>query len=132
VGCGAPGTTGVIYTTNNIVAYFSDKRLKKDIELIANPLSKVLSLRGVTYTQNQLAEQYGYNNYELQVGVIAQDVQAVLPEAVKLAPFDTDEDGTSKSGENYMTVQYEKIVPLLIEAIKELTAKVAVLEEKLK
>jgi Chaperone of endosialidase len=132
VGCGAPGTTGVIYTTNNIVAYFSDKRLKKDIELIADPLSKVLSLRGVTYTQNQLAEQYGYNNYESQVGVIAQDVQAVLPEAVKLAPFDTDEDGTSKSGENYMTVQYEKIVPLLIEAIKELTAKVAVLEEKLK
>jgi hypothetical protein len=132
VGCGPSGTPGTIYTTGNIVAYFSDKRLKKDIELIADPLSKVLSLRGVTYTQNQLAEQYGYTNYESQVGVIAQDVQAVLPEAVKLAPFDTDTDGSSKSGENYMTVQYEKIVPLLIEAIKELTAKVAVLEEKLK
>jgi len=132
VGCGPAGTTGTIYTTNNIVAFYSDQRLKKNIELIINPLDKVLSLRGVTYTQNELAEQYGYTNYESQVGVIAQDVQAVLPEAVKLAPFDTDTDGSSKSGENYMTVQYEKIVPLLIEAIKELTAKVAVLEEKLK
>lgn len=132
VGIGPSGTPGMIVTTNNIIAYYSDQRLKKDIELIADPLSKVLSLRGVTYTQNEVAEQYGYTNYDSQVGVIAQDVQAVLPEAVKLAPFDTDADGTSKSGENYMTVQYEKIVPLLIEAIKELTAKVAVLEEKLK
>ena len=132
VGVGPSGTPGMIVTTNNIIAYYSDQRLKKDIELIADPLSKVLSLRGVTYTQNEVAEQYGYTNYDSQVGVIAQDVQAVLPEAVKLAPFDSNADGTSKSGENYMTVQYEKIVPLLIEAIKELTAKVAVLEEKLK
>jgi hypothetical protein len=132
VGCGPSGVGGTIYTTNNIVAYYSDQRLKKDIELIVDPLNKVLSLRGVTYTQNLAAEQYGYTDYSRQVGVIAQDVQAVLPEAVKLAPFDSNEDGTSKSGENYMTVQYEKIVPLLIEAIKELTAKVAVLEEKLK
>jgi hypothetical protein len=42
-----------------------------------------------------------------------------LPEAVKLAPFDRDEDGKSKSGENYLTIQYEKVVPLLVEAIKE-------------
>jgi len=51
--------------------------------------------------------------------VFAQDVQAVLPEAVKLAPFDNNGNNESISGENYLTVQYEKIVPLLIEAIKE-------------
>ena len=58
-----------------------------------------------------------------------QKVQAVLPEAVKRAPFDT-EAGGSKSGENYMTVQYEKLVPLLIEAIKELNARIRILEGK--
>jgi hypothetical protein len=56
-------------------------------------------------------------------------VQAVLPEVIKPAPFDTDENGASKSGENYLTVQYEKIVPLLIEAIKELSKKVELLEQ---
>ena len=47
-----------------------------------------------------------------------QDIQDVIPEAVKPAPFDT-KDGESISGDNYLTVQYEKIVPLLIESIKE-------------
>jgi hypothetical protein len=60
----------------------------------------------------------------------------VLPEVVKLAPFDTklDENGNivSKSGENYLTVQYEKLVPLLIASIQELTDKVNNLEEQLK
>jgi hypothetical protein len=56
--------------------------------------------------------------------VFAQDVQQVQPEAVKPAPFDIAEDGTSSSGENYLTVQYEKLIPLLIEAIKELRAEV--------
>ena len=55
---------------------------------------------------------------ERQIGVFAQDVESVIPEAVKPAPFDT-ENGISKSGDNYLTVQYEKIVPLLIESIKE-------------
>jgi hypothetical protein len=74
---------------------------------------------------------------ERQVGVIAQDLQKVLPEVVKPAPFDInilDNDGntTSKSGENYLTVQYEKIVPLLVAAIQELNDKVNNLEEQLK
>ena len=72
------------------------------------------------------------------VGVFADELEAILPEAVKLAPFDTeyveDENGNriekSKSGENFRTVQYEKIVPLLIEAVKELKAEVERLKEK--
>jgi hypothetical protein len=66
-----------------------------------------------------LAEVYGFHNYEPQVGVIAQELQEVLPEAVKLAPFDTNAEQGSISGNDYLTVQYHKIVPLLIQAIKE-------------
>ena len=51
-----------------------------------------------------------------------------MPEAVKLAPFDDDGQGNSKSGENYKTVQYEKVVPLLVEAIKEQQEQIAQLK----
>ena len=122
------GTAGQIVATNSITAFYSDRRLKQNIVPIPNALDKVDRLSGVTYTQNEFAEQFGYNDYSQQVGVIAQQVQEVLPEVVKLAPFDMGPGGTSRSGENYLTVQYEKIVPLLVEAIKELRAEV----EKLK
>ena len=129
VGTGASGTAGEIRATNNITAYYSDKRLKKDIEKISNALSKLERINGVFYTQNELAEEFGYNDYSKQVGVIAQEIQEVLPEAVAFAPFDRDENDNSKSGENYLTVRYEKIVPLLIEAIKELLNRVENLEK---
>ena len=53
-----------------------------------------------------------------------------MPEVVKAAPFDLDENGNSKSGENYKTIQYEKLVPLLIEAIKELSNEINNLKNK--
>jgi hypothetical protein len=124
VGTAASGTAGEIRATNAITAFYSDKRLKTNFKAIENPLDKVDQLTGLMYTQNALAEQFGYNDYSQQVGVFAQDVQQVQPEAVKPAPFDIAEDGTSSSGENYLTVQYEKLIPLLIEAIKELRAEV--------
>ena len=127
VGTAASGTTGEIRATNNVTAFYSDKRLKEIAGPINNALNKISKISGVYYTQNKLAESYGYNNYEQQVGVIAQEIKEVLPEAVKFAPFDREvKDGkeVSKSGEEYLTVQYEKLVPLLIEAIKELSEKV--------
>jgi len=132
VGSAAPSTTtGQILASDNIIAYYSDARLKENITPIPDALAKVNTLSGVTYNSNDLAESYGYTDRSQQVGVIAQEVKAVLPQVIKPAPFDTDSEGNSKSGENYMTVQYEKLVPLLIEAIKELTAKVNDLESKL-
>lgn len=134
VGTAASGVTGQIRATDTITAFYSDERLKENIELIPNALEKVLTLRGVTYNSNQIAENYGYKNKEKQVGVLAQDVQKVLPEAVKPAPFDIMQLGEgieiSRSGENYMTVQYEKIVPLLIEAIKTLNKQIEELKEQ--
>lgn len=119
VGVAASGTLGEIRATNDITAFYSDMRLKTNIADIDNALDKVLKIRGVYYTQNKHAESFGYSNYDLQVGVLAQEVQEVLPEVVKLAPFDIDKEGKSISGENYLTVKYDKIIPLLINAIKE-------------
>ena len=92
-----------------------------------------MTLRGVTFNANELAESFGYSSKENQVGVLASDVKTVLPEAVKPAPFDImmfENTEVSRSGENYQTVQYEKLVPLLIEAIKELNEKVKLLENR--
>ena len=90
-------------------------------------MEKVCSLRGVTYTANTLAESFGYTNKEIQVGVLSQDLEKVLPEVVKPAPFDRifiEGVEISKSGQDYKTVHYERIVPLLIEAIKELNSQI--------
>jgi hypothetical protein len=111
---------GAINATGDITAYYSDGRLKKDLQPIDNAVSKIMSLTGYTYYTNDLGKELlNITKDEKQVGLIAQDLQLVQPEAVKLAPFDKDENDESKSGENYLTIQYEKVVPLLIEAIKE-------------
>ena len=128
VGTAASGTTGELRATNAITSFYSDERLKENVQVIENALDKVEMLVGVTYTANDLAAQFGLTNKEQQVGVLAGDAAKAQPEVVKPAPFDigVDEEGNeySLSGENYKTVQYEKLVPLLIQAIKELRAEV--------
>ena len=134
IGTGTPAgklhVVGTILATSTITAMYSDRRLKTNIRKITGALDKVDKLSGVLFTQNELAETFGYDDYSQQVGVIAQEVQEVQPEAVKPAPFDMAPDGSSKSGDNYLTVQYEKLVPLLIEAIKELREEVNRLKGK--
>jgi len=125
-----------ILATNNITAYYSDERLKTNLGAIDNALDKVLSLEGFRYVENDLARSLGYTNEEEQVGLSAQRVQAILPQAVSLAPFDmqTGEfDGvvTSKSGENYLTVDYSRLVPLLVEAIKELKSELDAVKSRI-
>ena len=124
VGTTADPGAGAIYATGNITAYYSDKRLKDIISTIPEALTKVNSLSGIIYKNNDIAKKYGFKDKEEQLGVIAQEVQKVVPQAVKAAPFDLDENNQSKSGENYLTVQYEKLIPLLIESIKELSTKI--------
>jgi hypothetical protein len=98
----------------------SDRRLKNNITNIPNALDKIKTLNGVTFTwENEIYKTDKTND----IGVIAQEIQSVLPDAVTLAPFDIDSEGNSKSGENYLTVYYEKLIPLLIEGIKELKAE---------
>ncbi len=106
--------SGEITSTGDITAFASDERLKTNIEPIEGALNKVLSLSGFTYNFNELGESLGFYTKDRHVGVSAQQVQAVLPEAVAPAPVNGD----------YLTVKYEKLVPLLIEAIKELKAEI--------
>lgn len=113
ISSGSIAVMGDITATGEITAYYSDLRLKKDIRLIPNALEKLASLRGVLYRPNKTALKHGFVDQE-NVGVIAQEIEKVLPQAVKPAPFD----------ETYKTVQYEKLVPLLIEAIKDLKYQV--------
>ena len=131
VGTAASGTAGEIRATNEITAFYSDRRLKENVVNISDAVTKVQTLNGITYTPNDLAETYGYDKNVKLVGLFADEVEQVLPEAVKAAPFDINEHGYSKSGENYKTVQYEKIVPLLIEAIKEQQRQIAQISEAL-
>ena len=78
--------------TGNITAYFSDERLKTKTGNIENALDKINSLEGFTYVENDLAKSLGFHNNKQQVGLSAQSVKAVLPEAVALAPIDYLED----------------------------------------
>jgi hypothetical protein len=131
VGTTASPGAGAIYATGDITTSYSDARLKDVSGKIENALDKVSKLSGVYYKNNELAKSFGYASDEPQVGVLAGEVEAVMPEVVKAAPFDTDQDGNSKSRENYKTVQYERLIPLLIEAIKEQQDLITQLQDRL-
>jgi hypothetical protein len=120
VGVNPNATDGRIDASNDIVAFStSDKRLKENITPIANALEKVRSLTGVEFDwKEETKSVHGYEGHD--VGVIAQDVQAVLPEAVR----------TNDTG--YLSVRYEKMIALLIEANKELANRVEQLEKLIK
>ena len=119
VGTAASGTAGEIRATNNITAYFSDDRLKTRIGFIDNALAKVRTLDSFYYHANETAQALGYEAVR-EVGISAQQVQAIMPEVVAPAPID----------DRYLTVRYERLVPLLLAAINELEARVAALEAK--
>jgi hypothetical protein len=113
VGTAASGTSGEIRAVNNITAYYSDDRLKTRLGNIEDALAKVMTLNGFHYEANKTAQDLGYD-VKPEVGLSAQEVQAIMPEVVVPAPID----------EKYLTIHYERIIPLLVEAIKELKAEV--------
>ena len=117
-------TAGNFNVTGDVVTAYSDMRLKVHEGKIVSAVDKIKQLDGFYYTDNELAVELGAGNGKRKVGLSAQQVQAVLPEATQIAPFDQDENGNSKSGKDYLTVQYEKLAPLFVEAIKEQDAKI--------
>tara|TARA_R100000697_G_scaffold96953_1_gene108821 strand:- start:734 stop:1201 length:468 start_codon:yes stop_codon:yes gene_type:complete len=95
-------------TFNNDVTAFSDKRLKTDISNIENGLDKVMQMQGVHYKRNDVEDA------KPQIGVLAQDMEAIIPEVVLTA----DDEMQTKS------VDYGKLTAVLIEAIKDLKAEI--------
>ena len=125
---------GDIAATNNITSYYSDERLKTKTGGIHEPLEIVGKLNGFYYIPNALANLYGITNTDTEIGLSAQDVQRVLPEIVNIAPFDlardADDNKVSKSGENYLTISYERLAPVFVEAIKELKNEISLLKQR--
>ena len=114
------GTGDSIRAAGNIIAYYSDDRLKTRLGQIENAVQKVCSLNGFYFEANATAQKLGYKAKK-EVGISAQEVQAILPELVADAPI----------GHGYLTVDYSRMVPLLIEAIKEQQTHINKLEDKI-
>ena len=106
--------TGAITATGDITAYYSsDYKLKDNITVIENASEKVARLRGVEFDWNDKQSMYVGHD----IGVIAQEVEAVAPEIVV-----TRDDG-------YKAVNYQKLTALLIEAVKDLQEEIKELKK---
>jgi len=114
---------GAIICSKGITTSFSDNRLKNYTSNIANPIDLINRLNGFHFVPNDLAMNYGFTKTP-DIGLSAQEVQSILPEIVRLAPFDMKRDTynniVSKSGDDFLTICYEKMAPLFVEAIKAL------------
>jgi hypothetical protein len=111
VGTDTPTTTGLIRATNDVVAFYSsDERLKENKEHIKDSLNKILCLSG--YEFDWIPKKGIHENEGRDIGVIAQEVEMIFPQLVQ-----TRDNG-------YKAVKYEKLVPVLIEAIKDLKREI--------
>ena len=125
---------GDIRSNGNITAYFSDERLKTITEYVSDVLPTLSKLRVFRYNCNDLAASYGYDKNKKEIGLSAQEIQKYYPEVVSIAPFDAKYDEEtkeliSKSGEKYLTLDYERIVPILLQGIKDLNNIVEKMQE---
>ena len=109
ISTGGLAVTGDITATGDVTAYFSDDQLKTKLGNIENALDKLMTLNGFYYEPNQTAIDLGYE-LKREIGVSAQEVQKVVPEVVVKAPI----------SDEYLTVKYDRLIPLIIESIKEL------------
>jgi len=111
------GVAGAILATNDVVAFASsDERLKENLEPIGSAIEKVEQITGYTYNWIPMEDIHVYGNMK-DIGVIAQEVEKVLPEIV------------SDRENGYKAIKYDKLTAVLIQAVKELSEKVKQLEK---
>ena len=115
--------SGNVTFSGNVTAY-SDIRLKDKVVPLKNCLAKLKRLSGVSFIWKDKSEFIG-NVGKTDFGIIAQEVEKVFPEVVHASSNTTDD------GDNYKTVAYEKLIPVLIESIKELSVRLTAIEDNL-
>jgi hypothetical protein len=112
------GVAGAILATNDVVAFASsDERLKENLEPIGSAVEKVEQITGYTYNWIPMEDIHVYGDMK-DIGVIAQEVEKVLPEIV------------SDRENGYKAIKYDKLTAVLIQAVKELSNRVKTLENK--
>ena len=116
-------STGNMTASGNVTAY-SDIRLKKGIEPLHGCLDKLIGLNGVSFRWKDLPDIVGHPGQK-DFGIIAQEVEKVFPEVIHESAHE------SPDGDKYKTVAYDKLVPVLIEAIKELSVRLTAIEDNL-
>jgi hypothetical protein len=125
---------GDIAATGRVISYYSDERLKTNISKIYNSLEIINNINGFYYEPNNTAISLGIKNRGREIGLSAQDVNRVVPEVISLAPVDICRDANnnlvSKSGSNYLTINYERLIPILVESIKELNIQISHLKKE--
>jgi hypothetical protein len=127
--------TGSIAASQDIVEYYSDERLKQITNYVNDVLPNLSKINVFKYNCNDLAVSFGFDKSKNEIGFSAQEIQKYYPELVTLAPFDTIRNEetnkiSSKSGEDYLTLKYDRFAPVLLQAIKELNNKYNALEDK--
>jgi hypothetical protein len=110
---GGAGISGALYVGGDIYSYAaSDIKLKENLSKIDNSLEKLLKLSGYEYHWNKIAQEMYPERTMQDVGVIAQEVKEVIPSAVV------------ERDDGYLAVKYDKLIPLLIEAVKALKEEI--------
>ena len=118
--------TGQIASNQNVVAYYSDRRLKEDFEQVTDHWNVINNLTGYRFTWNQKSGEIpGFMNNvgKREVGLIAQEVNAVYPEAVY-----TRQEGPAE--DPYKTILHDRFTPVFVEALKDLKREVELLKEE--
>lgn len=114
-----------VISVENVTGFYSDARLKTDLKVLENNLDKVMQINPVRYTPNNIALEAGVSSGE-KLGFIAQNVQKAVPEAVSIAPIN-EILGT----DDYLTVDNNTLIPIMLGAIKELKNEIEELKSKL-
>ena len=114
---------GKLMAENDVIAFASDKRLKENIVEISNPLDKIQQVRGVYFDWNQKSKEEGFKaaREKNEIGMIAQEVEKIIPQAIEPAPFNKE----------YKTIKYDRLIPLLVECIKDQQKQIDELKTKI-
>jgi hypothetical protein len=119
---------GDLHVEGDVVAFStttSDKKLKDNVVNIKNPLDKITKLRGVEFDWNATSRKGQHD-----IGLIAQEVEKVIPDVVREKPLKTGDFANNEK--TYKTVDYEKIVAVLVESTKEQQKQIEDLKKEIK